>query len=97
MSAPYDGELRALAREVASAQGTVLREGVYVAVTGPNLETRAEYRMAVSVGAALLAWVLWQEDREARVDEVVALTAPSVSTAAVASVTTSAGEPVDVA
>ena len=53
--------------------------------------------MAVSVGAALLAWVLWQEDREARADEVVALTAPSVSTAAVASVSTSAGEPVDVA
>jgi len=53
--------------------------------------------MAVSVGAALLAWVLWQEDREARADEVVALTAPSVSTAAVASVSSSAGEPVDVA
>jgi len=34
--------------------------------------------MAVSVGAALLAWVLWQEDREARADEVPALTAPSV-------------------
>ena len=53
--------------------------------------------MAVSVGAALLAWVLWQEDREARADEVPALTAPSVSTAAVASVSSSAGEPVDVA
>ena len=53
--------------------------------------------MAVSVGAALLAWVLWQEDREARADEVVALTAPSVSTVAVASVSSSAGEPVDVA
>jgi signal peptidase II len=53
--------------------------------------------MAVSVGAALLAWVLWQEDREARADEVVAVTAPSVSTAAVASVSSSAGEPVDVA
>jgi len=53
--------------------------------------------MAVSVGAALLAWVLWQEDREARADEVPALTAPSVSTAAVASVSSSAGEPVGVA
>jgi purine-nucleoside phosphorylase len=29
----------------------VLREGVYVAVTGPNLETRAEYRMLRSAGA----------------------------------------------
>ena len=51
MSAPYDGELRALAHAVAGAQGTVLREGVYVAVTGPNLETRAEYRMLRAIGA----------------------------------------------
>ena len=34
--------------------------------------------MAVSVGAVLLAWVLWQEDREARADEATGLTAPSV-------------------
>ena len=51
MSAPYDEGLRALAREVAASQGTVLREGVYVAVAGPNLETRAEYRMLRAVGA----------------------------------------------
>ena len=52
--------------------------------------------MAVSVGAALLAWVLWREDQEARADEVVARSAPSVSTAAVASVS-AANESVDVA
>jgi purine-nucleoside phosphorylase len=51
MSQPYDGGLRALTREVALAQGTPLREGVYVAVTGPNLETRAEYRMLRALGA----------------------------------------------
>ena len=51
MSAPYDAELRALAHAVAAVQGTVLREGVYVAVTGPNLETRAEYRMLRTIGA----------------------------------------------
>jgi len=51
MSAPYDEALRALARDVAREQGTVLREGVYVAVTGPNLETRAEYRMLRTIGA----------------------------------------------
>ena len=51
MSAPYDEGLRALAREVAVSQGTVLREGVYVAVAGPNLETRAEYRMLRAMGA----------------------------------------------
>ena len=51
MSAPYDAELRALAHAIATEQGTVLREGVYVAVTGPNLETRAEYRMLRAIGA----------------------------------------------
>jgi purine-nucleoside phosphorylase len=51
MSAPYDETLRGLARAVASEQRTVLREGVYVAVTGPNLETRAEYRMLRALGA----------------------------------------------
>ena len=51
MSAPYDAALRALARDVAAEQHTVLREGVYVAVPGPNLETRAEYRMLRALGA----------------------------------------------
>ena len=51
MSAPYDPSLRALAREVAVAQRLTLREGVYVAVAGPNLETRAEYRMLRALGA----------------------------------------------
>ncbi len=51
MSEPYDPGLRALAREVAAAQGIHLREGVYVAVSGPNLETRAEYRMLRALGA----------------------------------------------
>ena len=51
MSAPYDAELRALARAAALELGIVLREGVYVAVPGPNLETRAEYRMLRAIGA----------------------------------------------
>ena len=51
MSAPYDPELRALARKAALELGIMLREGVYVAVTGPNLETRAEYRMLRALGA----------------------------------------------
>jgi purine-nucleoside phosphorylase len=50
-SAVYDERLRALARAVAAEQGTTLREGVYVAVAGPNLETRAEYRMLRQIGA----------------------------------------------
>lgn len=51
MSAPYHPDLRALARRVALELGIVLREGVYVAVAGPNLETRAEYRMLRALGA----------------------------------------------
>ncbi|MBA3496947.1 MAG: purine-nucleoside phosphorylase [Gemmatimonadales bacterium] len=51
MSAPYDPELRALARTIALELGITLREGVYVAVPGPNLETRAEYRMLRAIGA----------------------------------------------
>jgi purine-nucleoside phosphorylase len=51
MSAPYDASLRAVARAVAAERGLTLREGVYVAVAGPNLETRAEYRMLRALGA----------------------------------------------
>jgi len=51
MTAAYDTELRALARAVALEQGITLREGTYVAVAGPNLETRAEYRLLRAWGA----------------------------------------------
>jgi len=51
LSAPYDPTLRAIARDVAAESRVVLREGVYVAVTGPNLETRAEYRFLRAIGA----------------------------------------------
>ncbi|HWP38552.1 MAG TPA: purine-nucleoside phosphorylase [Gemmatimonadales bacterium] len=51
MSAAYDPDLRALARDVARDLRITLREGVYVAVTGPNLETAAEYRFLRDIGA----------------------------------------------
>ena len=51
MSEPYDGKLRTLARAVANDLRLTLREGVYVAVPGPNLETRAEYRYLRGIGA----------------------------------------------
>jgi purine-nucleoside phosphorylase len=51
MSEPYDRELGDVAREAARGKGITLREGVYVAVAGPNLETRAEYRMLRALGA----------------------------------------------
>jgi purine-nucleoside phosphorylase len=51
MSEPYDPDLRRLARASALARRITLREGIYAAVTGPNLETRAEYRMLRYAGA----------------------------------------------
>jgi purine-nucleoside phosphorylase len=51
LSEPYNVALRAIARDVAAEHRITLREGVYVAVTGPNLETRAEYRFLRTIGA----------------------------------------------
>lgn len=54
MSDPYDAGLRATVRALALEQGVTLREGVYVSVPGPNLETRAEYRMLRAMGADIV-------------------------------------------
>lgn len=51
MSEPYDVPLRALAERTALQAGIRLHQGVYVAVAGPNLETRAEYRFLRTIGA----------------------------------------------
>jgi purine-nucleoside phosphorylase len=51
MSEPYDRTLIALARQVAQDEKFDVRSGVFVAVPGPNLETRAEYRMRRFMGA----------------------------------------------
>jgi purine-nucleoside phosphorylase len=51
MSEPFDRDLQAVARDAALRRGITLHRGVYVAVTGPNLETRAEYRMLRAMGA----------------------------------------------
>lgn len=51
MSEPYDPGLREHARQAARDGNIRLHEGVYVAVTGPNLETPAEYRFLRRIGA----------------------------------------------
>lgn len=51
MSAPYDEDLIDLARRAASAEGILLREGVYAALVGPAYETAAEVRMLGLLGA----------------------------------------------
>ncbi len=51
MSEPYNRNLIAMAEEIALGESMKLQRGVYVAVSGPNLETRAEYRFLRSIGA----------------------------------------------
>jgi purine-nucleoside phosphorylase len=51
MSEPYDRELQRLTMDAALDLGIRLNRGVYVAVGGPQLETRAEYRMLRAMGA----------------------------------------------
>jgi purine-nucleoside phosphorylase len=51
MSAPYDRELIKRAQEICLEERIAAHRGVYVAVAGPNLETRAEYRFLRAIGA----------------------------------------------
>jgi len=51
MCAPYDAELIEKGLEIARQQNFAAHKGVVVAVTGPNLETRAEYRFLRAIGA----------------------------------------------
>jgi purine-nucleoside phosphorylase len=51
MSEPYDGELIDVALAIARHEDFAAHKGVLVAVTGPNLETRAEYRFLRLIGA----------------------------------------------
>ena len=54
MSAPFDRMLRRILREVALEERLQLHEGVLIAVAGPNLETRAEYRAFRRMGADIV-------------------------------------------
>ncbi|MCR9253291.1 MAG: purine-nucleoside phosphorylase [bacterium] len=51
MSAPYSSDLNSKLIDIAARESITLREGVYVAVAGPNLETRAEYKFLRNAGA----------------------------------------------
>lgn len=51
MSAPYTSACIDAALAVARKEDFVAHRGVYVAVAGPNLETRAEYRFLRIIGA----------------------------------------------
>ena len=51
MSAPYDIGMSDRIKKIASGLGIKLHTGTYVSVVGPQLETRAEYRMLARMGA----------------------------------------------
>nr|WP_321221932.1 purine-nucleoside phosphorylase [uncultured Psychroserpens sp.] len=51
MSAPYNLEINEKFKAIAKANNIKLHEGVYASVVGPQLETRAEYRMLKIIGA----------------------------------------------
>lgn len=51
MSAPYDLDINSKFKTIAKANNIRLHEGVYASVVGPQLETRAEYRMLRLIGA----------------------------------------------
>ena len=51
MSQPYDNTLKDLCREVAIKNGIPLREGVYIALSGPSFESPADLRFLRAIGA----------------------------------------------
>jgi purine-nucleoside phosphorylase len=51
MSAPYNAEINSKFKAIANTFNIKLHEGVYASVVGPQLETRAEYRMLKTIGA----------------------------------------------
>ena len=54
MFEPYDRQLSQLALDVAARAGVKAHQGVYAAMVGPNLETRAEYRFLRTIGADVI-------------------------------------------
>lgn len=54
MSEPYSKRLIALAEQIGLEQGIKLYKGVYAAMSGPSLETRAEYRFLRTIGADVI-------------------------------------------
>ncbi len=61
MSEPYKKHLIQKVRDIAAQKNINVREGVYVAVTGPTFETRAEYKMILTLGGDAVGMSTVQE------------------------------------
>lgn len=61
MSEPYKKTLIQQAKDIAAKNGIDIKEGVYVAVTGPTFETRAEYKLIQVVGGDVVGMSTVQE------------------------------------
>jgi len=61
MYEPYNKELIQRAKDISTAQGIHIKEGVYISVTGPTFETKAEYRMIRAIGGDAVGMSTVQE------------------------------------
>jgi purine-nucleoside phosphorylase len=62
MSEPYAESFIQKAKAIAASNGIELHEGVYVGVTGPTFETRAEYKLIKAVGGDVVGMSTVQEN-----------------------------------